>query len=196
MKNLTLSLSLLLAGLFAGTAQAVTITFDAQSLGSISNPLVIGDFTFYASGADIIEESPGDNALQLSGSGSTSPFGDDAGPLIISMVSTSGNPFAFYGADVSGTSLNGTADSGYYGLVAGGAHPLGPYAAGAVGTGDWGNLDEVRFEVYSYGVVGGFDALSITIDNVNASVVPVPAAVWLFGSALAGLGWMRRKSKV
>jgi hypothetical protein len=23
--------------------------------------------------------------------------------------------------------------------------------------------------------------------------VPVPAAVWLFGSALAGLGWMRRK---
>jgi hypothetical protein len=25
------------------------------------------------------------------------------------------------------------------------------------------------------------------------SVVPVPAAVWLFGSALAGLGWMRRK---
>ena len=25
------------------------------------------------------------------------------------------------------------------------------------------------------------------------SAVPVPAAVWLFGSALAGLGWMRRK---
>ena len=27
----------------------------------------------------------------------------------------------------------------------------------------------------------------------NFSVVPVPAAVWLFGSALAGLGWMRRR---
>jgi hypothetical protein len=25
------------------------------------------------------------------------------------------------------------------------------------------------------------------------TVVPIPAAVWLFGSALAGLGWMRRK---
>jgi hypothetical protein len=25
--------------------------------------------------------------------------------------------------------------------------------------------------------------------------VPVPAAVWLFGSALAGLGWMRRKPR-
>lgn len=27
----------------------------------------------------------------------------------------------------------------------------------------------------------------------GVSVIPVPAAVWLFGSALAGLGWMRRK---
>jgi len=28
---------------------------------------------------------------------------------------------------------------------------------------------------------------------VGANAVPVPAAVWLFGSALAGLGWVRRK---
>ena len=27
--------------------------------------------------------------------------------------------------------------------------------------------------------------------NVSVSAVPVPAAVWLFGSALAGLGWMK-----
>ena len=31
---------------------------------------------------------------------------------------------------------------------------------------------------------------------VGISEVPVPAAVWLFGSALAGLGWMRRKQSV
>ncbi len=28
---------------------------------------------------------------------------------------------------------------------------------------------------------------------VTANVIPVPAAFWLFGSALAGLGWLRRK---
>jgi hypothetical protein len=28
---------------------------------------------------------------------------------------------------------------------------------------------------------------------VSGSVIPVPAAVWLFGSALASLGWMKRK---
>jgi hypothetical protein len=30
----------------------------------------------------------------------------------------------------------------------------------------------------------------------QVSAVPVPAAVWLFGSALAGLGWMRRRKSV
>ena len=30
----------------------------------------------------------------------------------------------------------------------------------------------------------------------SVSVIPVPAAVWLFGSALAGLGWMRRRKSV
>jgi hypothetical protein len=29
---------------------------------------------------------------------------------------------------------------------------------------------------------------------LNLAPVPVPAAVWLFGSAVAGLGWMRRRS--
>ena len=32
-----------------------------------------------------------------------------------------------------------------------------------------------------------------TIVGGQVSAVPIPAAVWLFGSALAGLGWMRRK---
>jgi hypothetical protein len=31
---------------------------------------------------------------------------------------------------------------------------------------------------------------------VQGTLVPIPASVWLFGSALAGLGWMRRKQTV
>ena len=30
----------------------------------------------------------------------------------------------------------------------------------------------------------------------SVSAVPIPAAVWLFGSALTGLGWMKRKRTV
>jgi hypothetical protein len=32
--------------------------------------------------------------------------------------------------------------------------------------------------------------------QTHVSAVPIPAAIWLFGSALAGLGWMRRKQTV
>ena len=195
MRTLLLGISLLL---FSVT-QAATITFDAQSLGTISSPLIIGDFVFYASGAEIIEESTADNALYLQASGSTNcfcSFDGDAGPLEFSMTSTSGDPFAFYGADVSATSIFGIVYSGFDGLEYGGAYPLGPFALGPVGTGDWLNLQEVRFYVASYGVVGSFDTLSITVDNINAKVVPIPAAAWLFGSALAGLCWLRRKPAV
>jgi hypothetical protein len=58
---------------------------------------------------------------------------------------------------------------------------------------DWQNLQSLGFGALigepSYGQSIGFD-------NVVVSSVPVPAAVWLFGSALAGLGWMRRKQTV
>jgi hypothetical protein len=29
---------------------------------------------------------------------------------------------------------------------------------------------------------------------INPSIIPIPAAVWLFGSALGLLGWMRREA--
>jgi len=34
------------------------------------------------------------------------------------------------------------------------------------------------------------------LDNITLQAVPVPAAAWLFGSALAGLGWLRRKQTI
>jgi hypothetical protein len=53
--------------------------------------------------------------------------------------------------------------------------------------------------VYSAEYTPNFDSSQETGDSatgvflVRSSVVPIPAAVWLFGSALAGLGWVRRK---
>ena len=42
----------------------------------------------------------------------------------------------------------------------------------------------------------GCTGVSGTLATASMSAVPVPAAAWLFGSALAGLGWMRRKQAI
>jgi hypothetical protein len=51
------------------------------------------------------------------------------------------------------------------------------------------NLESIEFGTSMLGGAG-------IIDNITVSAVPIPAAVWLFGSALAGLGWFRRKQTV
>lgn len=39
---------------------------------------------------------------------------------------------------------------------------------------------------------GGADYL-VTITSASSSIIPIPAAVWLFGSGLGMLGWMRKR---
>ncbi len=173
------------------TANAATIIdFDSVSIGSY-DPLIIDGFRFeplFGSWEQqVVQESLGDNALYMSVFG---PFEfGSAGPIAIMMTAVDGNPFAFYGADFVGEAVVGDVSSSITGNVFGGGGALGP-----IGTGDWLNLEAVFFDVSST-TLSGFpsETLSMTIDNVNASVVPIPAAVWLFGSALAGLGWFRRR---
>jgi hypothetical protein len=56
----------------------------------------------------------------------------------------------------------------------------------------WTNLQTVTVAVYGNGY-DIYDA-GFSIDNVVVStVVPVPAAAWLFGSGIITLGWFRRK---
>lgn len=46
----------------------------------------------------------------------------------------------------------------------------------------------------SIGIGGSSDKLSGSTASIIANPVPVPAAVWLFGSSLGLLGWIRRRS--
>jgi hypothetical protein len=52
--------------------------------------------------------------------------------------------------------------------------------------------DTVEIATTSYEVYGEFP-VERYVTSGTVSSVPIPAAVWLFGSALAGLGWLRRK---
>ena len=64
------------------------------------------------------------------------------------------------------------------------------------------SLDGVRYRILGDITAGGGDSLQLQTQTGNNSIykvnlttaaVPVPAAVWLFGSALGLLGWMRRR---
>jgi hypothetical protein len=46
----------------------------------------------------------------------------------------------------------------------------------------------------SLGLNQGSYLWSWTGDSITVNIVPIPAAVWLFGSGLGLLGWMRRRS--
>jgi hypothetical protein len=59
-----------------------------------------------------------------------------------------------------------------------------------------GDNDVLLFNVSMDGLNNGAEELFLDGTYSGADVIPIPAAVWLFGSALAGLGWMRRKQTV
>ena len=162
-------------------------------------------FTMVESGGDVV----------LSGAGSI----DLTGLTFANTVSTAGNPFVnpglpnfrtgdttFHNLDVysgltgpaafgSGGMFPGTGGSGDVFGVRGATALYVPegYVSGSplAGTGVWAGATFV-----SMGVAAGTYVWSWSGDSITLNVIPIPAAVWLFGSALAGLGWMRRKQTV
>ena len=57
------------------------------------------------------------------------------------------------------------------------------------------NWIEGYLQIGFYNLTGNYDGSGMFYDNVNFSVVPVPAAIWLFGSGIIGLiGLARRKA--
>ncbi len=184
-----------LAGLalicLTGTAQASTITIDFED-ASPGAPEVL-DSGFRISGTTGLYDQTRTGVIDSAGDQLFEVFAllyDQmcacSAPYISATIEREdGGAFSFHSADWSGTNVS------IQGLLGDGS-----YALDAVGTGDWLNVVSVTFNAD-----GGFctsfcfnrNASLLLDDVVVGAAVPVPAAVWLFGSALAGLGWMRRK---
>ena len=178
---------------FGNPAVASGISFQ-----SIGGGLMLGNMNFAWSGSDITTN------IVLDGSGLFAAMG--MGPIGVGMVldtATCG----------TGGMLDGMCATPASNDIKLGQIPIGPSpiatstfnVAGSVGAGttlgqlSLGTDDSIGGSPMDNGPFSGknanFDMTSVTVTGVTVSAVPVPAAVWLFGSGLLGLVGVARRRK-
>jgi len=195
------------AGFLSAGAQAAPVTIDFEEFnigdggGSVYDTPILASQGYELTGSG----GPGGpftstEVLTGTNTGGTNAYGGSIGGLgqdgfnfhvDVTLERADGGAFAVHDFDLfMDTDPNGWTE--IRGQAAGGGVVF--LSAATVGTGDWLNLASVRF--WAEGDGFGPGGATVEIDNIVVSAVPVPAAVWLFGSALVGLGWLRRKQTV
>ena len=185
-------------------AQAATISFDDMTAGDMSPSFVtpqgyeFANLGFGYLGPTVEPSSPSNNSLYFNG--------PDWFPAI-TMTNFSNQPFSLQQLDVF---FFTPGNDGLYDQYAQDVVIRAEDASGALiaektvlyseGFGwrtvsfdsAWSGISSLKL---GWSVVDAYSATA-AYDNIVVTAVPIPAAVWLFGSALAGLGWMRRKQTV
>jgi hypothetical protein len=197
MKMRLLTTSILFFLFTSAGASTVTVDFESVATGNPPATFTTQGYTFNIAGSggiSIITPVAGNET------GNVFTFcGGCVNPIEFSMESANGDLFSLHSFDF-----------GFYDAPGADERPLtvvGRYADNSeisatydanwgfletinLGPG-WENLAAVIFSVDATDFNTGFEISGY--DNIVVTAVPIPAAVWLFGSALAGLGWLRRK---
>jgi len=110
----------------------------------------------------------------------------------VTFTESSGSAFDFLAVELGGlNTTSGDAQLTFTGFFSGGGSITQNVDTFA---GDYNLISFSGFVgLSSLAVSAPSDGRFPVIDNVVLNAVPVPAAVWLFGSALAGLGWLGRR---
>ena len=185
-------------GLVGQVSASGTLTFDTDDLISSNNPSSLGEGYFDLNfeifiGDEMIATlgAPNINEVILGKyDGTPLDFSPEAGNLIGSQIIT-GYPDGIFSGTMSEASdpvyieqvlANSTGEFNFYAPNA---------ETGAVLPNVW----MTGFQMYSYGegVVDRGELFFTATRLENIEAVPVPAAAWLFGSALAGLGVLRKR---
>ena len=196
--------------LFAGATQAVSLGTN----GDFESGAFDGSWVVFPNAGTTTIVSPGSNGSTYAGeasaintpTGATMKYANVGAGFL-----TPGQAFTV-DFDWKGTNgIGGVIDIRVFSELSGGGVSKTDILAGGTGAGltaDWTNfgpVDLIAGPDVSGGVTVEFTAIcgadagcfsNLAIDNVSVNAVPVPAAVWLFGSGLIGLvGVARRKLK-
>lgn len=209
MKKLTAVSAGVAFAVMGGAAQAATFTFD---LTASSGTLLGEDHTFYDGvlGLDVADGESG-SSTQLyhgkKGLGIAVPPVSPTAKSTLVPIGGSDELILSFDADVTitaiefggmgqrgptGAKVNEQAEVG--GLMAGGANITftNGDAPGDILSGSWALASGNEFTV---SVGNATDTIFVKSITVESSAVPIPAAAWLFGSALAGIVGLRRRKQ-
>jgi hypothetical protein len=175
----------LLAVSSSAWSSTVVIDFESVLPGDVSGPDSEGDYYFETDGFGFYSQGG------IGGVGTGNQYaagfkydGLFAPPAHVLFGEIGGGAFSLHDLDIDcfGVSCQ------IWGIKSGGG-TITTLDVADLGSGDWLNI-----------TFAGVDSLQtafgapIRVDNVAVgSAVPIPAAVWLFGSGLGLLGWFRRR---
>ena len=194
-KETMLTISALAFGLMASTANATTIDFEEFSTGNLSNVEIINGVEF-----SVIDPTD-DTALRIFNDATNTAYllscdFSLSSPCVKSLNVDFGAPvndvsFDFLAEDLSAGEVSGTVNAYLDGVLVGTIDLIsnGATVPNLVDLSALGPVDQLIIDP-------SLDPAGLGYDNFSFSVVPVPAAVWLFGSGLIGLVGLARRKKV
>jgi hypothetical protein len=184
--------------LCAGTANAAPITYDVDR--TIGDGSVTGFIETDGTIGDLFADNISNWSLTL-----TAPDPNNTGGVISDTISKSNNDSVFIAGPLNTTAVTATSTQLLYDFTASADSTYMLFFGATSPNLNWClettncNSDGVgSMEYISYIDTSGNKVILSSVDHtgtiVFATAVPVPAAVWLFGSGLIGLvGFVRRK---
>jgi len=192
----------------SNSASAVSVTMELETLTADQDvPFIEQGFSIVAPGQHL--HATFNNQFSLPGAftNAAQMAADTTGSLLTRVGGGAFNLLSLAAINVQGNDITG--ESAYAvkieGVLAGVSQGVTLLNSGTIAVIDFsswlGAVDQVQFSYASQGSYGNFSAFTgddfkfdnIVVEAATVSSVPVPAAVWLFVSAIGTLGVMRRK---